>query len=178
MAAMGHVHTVYPGVRMHLYGPGFGPDEQAQKWAAEHNLEDVFVFHGWTVHGQAMRELAEMDLLIHPAIEESFGMTVAEAMALGVPVVAGECSGAVPWVLGTQEGGGALVDVRSPEQIAHAILTILSDPGLYARYSQQGRARACAHFSASAVARSYLDLYRDVLRDSGVVPVDLPRVPA
>lgn len=176
MLAIQRVRAIYPGAKMHLYGPGFGAGEQAQQWAAEHNLEEAFVFHGWTVHGQAMRELAEMDILLHTAIEESFGMTIAEAMALGLPVVAGERSGAVPWVLGTQAGGGALVDVRSSEKIAQAILTILSDPALYARYSRQGRARACAHFSATAVARSYLDLYRGVLRDSGIEPADLPRL--
>lgn len=176
MSAMRHVRAVYPGARMHLYGPGFGPGERAQKWAAEHAMEDAFVFHGWTVHSQAMRELAEMTILLHPSIEESFGMTIAEAMALGLPVVAGERSGAVPWVLGTEEGGGALVDVRSPEKIAQAILAILSDPALYARYSRQGRARACAHFSATAVARAYLDLYGDVLRDSGIELAGLPKV--
>lgn len=174
MLAMSRVRAAYPSASMHLYGPDYGQGERAQQWAAEHHTEDAFIFHGWTPHAQTMRELAEMDILLHPAIEESFGMTIAEAMALGLPVVAGESSGAVPWVLGAKEGGGALVDVRSPEQISQAILTILSDPDLYARYSRQGYARANENFSATAVARSYLEHYRDVLRDSGIYPADFP----
>lgn len=175
MLAMSRVRAIYPGANMHLYGPDYGQGERAQQWAKGQHLEDGFVFHGWTPHAQTMRELAEMDILLHPAIEESFGMTIAEAMALGLPVVAGEHSGAVPWVLGAQEGGGILVDVRSPEEIAQALLSILSDSAVYARYSMKGHARAAKNFSATAVARSYLQHYRDVLVDSGFASADSPR---
>jgi glycosyltransferase involved in cell wall biosynthesis len=174
MLAMKRISDIYPGARMHLYGPGFGPNERAWSWAAEHHMEEAFVFHGWTPYAQTMRELAGMDILLHPALEESFGMTIAEAMALGLPVVAGQDSGAVPWVLGTENGGGALVDVRSPEKIAEALLIILADPALYARYSAQGRARAGSHFSSSAVAQSYLEHYRRVLADSGIASTEWP----
>lgn len=172
MLAMKRVRDKYPGAKMHLYGPGFGPEERAWSWAVEHHMEEVFIFHGWTPYAQTMRELAEMDVLLHPALEESFGMTIAEAMAFGLPVVAGQKSGAVPWVLGTENGGGALVDVRSPESIAEALLEILADPALYARYSAQGRARASAYFSSSAVAQSYLEHYRRVLADAGVASAE------
>lgn len=167
---MKHIRTIYPGVRMHLYGPDFGPGERAWSWAVEHRMEEAFVFHGWTPHTQTMRELAGMDILLHPALEESFGMTIAEAMALGLPVVAGQNSGAVPWVLGAENGGGALVDVRSPGKIAEALLSILADSALYARYSIQGHVRASTYFSSSAVAQSYLEHYRRVLTEAGVVP--------
>lgn len=174
MFAMKRVRAIYPEARMHLYGPGFGPNERAWSWAVEHHMEEAFVFHGWTPYAQTMRELAGMDILLHPALEESFGMTIAEAMALGLPVVAGQDSGAVPWVLGTENGGGALVDVRSPEKIAEALLEILADPGLYARYSAQGRARASSYFSSSAVAQSYLEHYHRVLADSGITSTEWP----
>lgn len=175
MLAMSRVRAVYPGASMHLYGPDYGQGERAQQWAMEQHLQEGFVFHGWTPHAQTMRELAEMDILLHPAIEESFGMTIAEAMAQGLPVVAGEHSGAVPWVLGTEDGGGALVDVRSPEKIAEALLSILSAPALYARYSKQGHARAIENFSATAVARSYLQHYRGVLGAASFESANSPR---
>ncbi|GBL45103.1 glycosyltransferase [Sulfuriferula multivorans] len=174
MLAMKRIRAIYPGARMHLYGPGYGPGERAWSWAVEHHMEEAFIFHGWVPHAQTMHELAEMDILLHPALEESFGMTIAEAMALGLPVVAGQDSGAVAWVLGTDDGGGALVDVRSPEKIAAALLTILADPALYARYSTQGRVRASMHFSSSAVTQVYLEHYRRVLADAGVMPAELP----
>jgi glycosyltransferase involved in cell wall biosynthesis len=174
MLAMQHVRAVYPCARMHLYGPDFGINERAWSWAVEHHMEEMFVFHGWTPHIQTMRELAEMDILLHPALEESFGMTIAEAMALGLPVVAGQDSGAVSWVLGAENGGGALVDVKSPAKIAETLLAILADPIRYARYSTQGRSRASMYFSSSAVAQSYFEHYRRVLADAGGMPAESP----
>lgn len=173
MLAMARIRTVYPGAQMHLYGSGYGPGERAQQWAAKQNMEDAFIFHGLTPHALTMRELDDMDVLLHTSVEESFGMTVAEAMVLGLPVVAGQASGAVPWVLGGENGGGALIDIRSPEKIAEAVLAILGDPALYARYSSQGRTRANALFSPSSVARSYLDHYHRLLNAVGN-PVGMP----
>jgi glycosyltransferase involved in cell wall biosynthesis len=171
LLAMKHIRAVYADAKMHLYGPGYGPAEQAWRWAVAQQMEDAFVFHGWTPYAETMKQLAQMDLLLHPALEESFGMTIAEAMALGVPVVAGRDSGAVPWVLGADSGGGALVDVRSPERIAEAVLELLESPERYAHSSAQGRARASEVFSPAAVAQSYLEHYQQVLADSGRVSV-------
>ena len=168
MLAMAHVRSAYPGAQMHLYGTDFGLGEQAEKWATERNIASSFVFHGWTPHAQTMQELADMDLLLHPSVEESFGLTVAEAMALGLPVVAGQSSGAVPWVLGGENGGGMLVDIHSPEQIADAALKILRDASLYERYSAQGHALANARFSSSAVVHSYLEHYQRVLESFAI----------
>lgn len=179
LLAMKHIRAIYPDAKMHLYGPGYGPAEQARTWAVAQQMEDAFVFHGWTPYAETMKQLAEMDLLLHPALEESFGMTIAEAMALGVPVVAGRDSGAVPWVLGSDTGGGFLVDVRSPEKIAEAILELLETPERYAHCSERGRARASEVFSPVAVTQSYLEHYQQVLADSGRVPaVATHEVPA
>lgn len=179
LLAMKHIRAIYPDAKMHLYGPDYGPAEQARTWAVAQQMEDAFVFHGWTPYAETMKQLAEMDLLLHPALEESFGMTIAEAMALGVPVVAGRDSGAVPWVLGSDTGGGFLVDVRSPEKIAEAILELLETPERYAHCSERGRARASEVFSPVAVTQSYLEHYQQVLADSGRVPaVATHEVPA
>jgi glycosyltransferase involved in cell wall biosynthesis len=172
MLAMMDIRKTYPHADLHLYGPDFGPGERAWKWAREHHLEDGFVFHGWVPHAQTMRALGEIDVLLHPALEESFGMTIAEAMALGVPVVAGSMSGAVPWVLGAEQGGGRLVDVRSSQAMTDAILSILSDPHDYARYSVHGQARAEAMFSSCVVVNAYLEHYRRVLSAAGGLPVE------
>jgi glycosyltransferase involved in cell wall biosynthesis len=167
MRALQAVRAVYPGAQMHLIGPGFGPDERAAAWASERGLVDQFVFHGWLPYAQAMDQLATMDLLVHPALEESFGMTIAEAMALGVPVVAGKDSGAVPWVCGGDRNAGLLVDVRASNAIVTAIGDLLGNASLYERCSREGRTRVRNHFAATAVARSYLEHYRRVLHISG-----------
>lgn len=176
MSAMKKILAVYPAARMHLYGPDFGPEERAHEWAKARGIEDAFIFHGWTPYAKVMADLSQLDLLIHPALEESFGMTIAEAMALGVPVIAGKDSGAVPWVLGFENGGGALVDVRSPDEIARTAIDILSNSELYRKYSLQGQHRAQALFSASAIANSYLKHYASVLNGSYGISTDATQV--
>jgi glycosyltransferase involved in cell wall biosynthesis len=162
MQAMLRVKAAYPGAELHLFGPGFGVNESAAKWATTKGCEEAFVFHGWVPYGEATQALSEMDMLLHPALEESFGMTLGEAMALGVPVVAGEHSGAVPWVTNQGEAG-ALVDVCSAEAMAEAVMALLSDPVRYREASSKGLARANSMFSAKAVANQYVELYCGVL---------------
>ncbi|MEO8599564.1 MAG: glycosyltransferase family 4 protein [bacterium] len=126
-----------------------------------HSPPRVF-FHGLIPHNQVMSELAVTDLLAHPAVVESFGMTIAEAMALGIPVVAGRISGAIPWVLG--EGSEEmLVDVGAANAIADTAVALLKDSVKYRHYSKQGRVRASELFSADAVSKAYTVQYQKIL---------------
>jgi glycosyltransferase involved in cell wall biosynthesis len=104
--------------------------------------------------------MAGSDLLLHPSLEESFGMVAAEALAAGIPVVGGQRSGALPWVVGQ---AGRLVDVTDPQALAAAMLELLGDPALAARLGQEGRRGVLGRFGAQAVAAAYEDLYRQVL---------------
>ncbi len=155
-----------PGAELHLFGLDFGPGEQAQQWAMQRVGVAGMHFHGHLPHAGLIERLAALDVLLHPALEESFGVVLAEAMALGLPVVAGAHSGAVPWVLGP---GQWLVDVRSPQAMADALIEVLGDAERYALASKAGRARAAQAFGAAAVAEAYLALYRQALATQGGV---------
>lgn len=167
MEALLLLQAALPATELHLIGPGFGPGEVAFEWAAERRASERFVFHGRLPYQRTIELLGTMQVLLHPALEESFGMTVAEAMSLGVPVVAGAEAGAVPWVTG---GGsaGLLVDVRSPPAMCRAVRRLLDDEALYRACAEAGMTRARENFSAGAVADAYLSLYRQVLVDEGV----------
>jgi hypothetical protein len=63
-----------------------------------------------------------------------------------------------------QEGKtGLLVPARSPEAMARALLTLLSDPGLARRMGQAGRNRVEAIFDIRKTARNYAELYQKLL---------------
>jgi glycosyltransferase involved in cell wall biosynthesis len=94
-------------------------------------------------------------LLVHPSFDEGFGMTVLEAMSLGVPVVASN-RGSLPEVLG---GAGLLVDPDSPAAIADAIARMLGDDGLAGSCAANGAARARA-FRWEHTADLVYDAYR------------------
>jgi glycosyltransferase involved in cell wall biosynthesis len=86
-------------------------------------------------------------MLIQPSFEEGFGMTVLEAMTIGLPVVAAN-RGALPEVLGD---AGSLVDPDRPEQIAGAIERFLDDDAFASAAAAKGVLRA-AQFSWTTTA--------------------------
>eukprot|EP01031_Cornospumella_fuschlensis_P052636 gene52636-64327_t len=114
-------------------------------------------FHGKVAHRKLVGALGELDALLHPSLEESFGVVLAEAMALGLPVVAGRDSGAVPWVMGADASGqcaaGVLVDVREPAAIASALRSLFDDS--YEARSLAGLDRVRQNFSAASVIARY-----------------------
>lgn len=162
MMALAELKKNVKDVELMLIGPGFGPGEHAEKWARSVGLENIFIFEGAKRYAEVQSYLSDADLLVHPALEESFGMTIAEAMAFGIPVVAGASSGAVPWVTG-DGAAGLLVDVCSPIEIAMAAQRLLQDVALYAKCSFSGFSRAKDFFSAKVVANRYIEKYREVI---------------
>lgn len=156
--AFADIRRVFPAATLHLFGNDYGPGGKAMAWARQRGLSDGVTFAGPVAHGELLDALCKVDLVIHPSLEESFGMSVAEAMALGVPVLGGAASGAVPWLIGE---AALLVDVRDHEKIAQAAIRIFSDFGLLEKLGQAAGRQARERFSAEAVARAYLALYRD-----------------
>jgi L-malate glycosyltransferase len=154
-------HKYKEKVEYYLIGRCYGPDEKAYHWAKERGLADGVHFVGITPHSETLKSLAECDILLHPALEESFGNTLIEAMAKGLPVIAGRTSGAVPWVLNYGKNG-MLVDVLSPESMAEAIENLIISPKLYEKLSSEG-IKYVKNFSSSKVASRYIELYNKIL---------------
>lgn len=150
-----------PSTEIHLFGHGFGPEQAAQQWVASQNLQGRFSFHGPVAHARLLSELQTMDVLLHTALEESFGVVLAEAMGLGLNVVGGRDSGAVPWVLGPSLGDGLapglLVDVRSVDAVLQGLSQAFDSN--YAQRSADGVRRVAAMFSPEVVARRYVSQY-------------------
>ncbi|AWM34171.1 glycosyltransferase family 4 protein [Hymenobacter nivis] len=149
------VRQRHPAAVLWGMGTAFVPGEEAAAFCHEHGIEGV-VFMGPTPHEQVLENIAASTLVLHASLEESFGMVLAEAMAYGVPVVAGRASGAVPWVVAD---GGLLVDVASATAIAEAVNGLLADQALYEQLSARAVAVIAERFPLAKVADEYLDLY-------------------
>lgn len=146
---------------LRLVGLGMEEGGPANRWAIEHGLDSDCVYYlGALPRDEVMQEFIEADLMVHPALEESFGNTLIEAMACKVPVIAGAESGAVPWVL-NYGGAGKLVDVTSPDKIALAIGGILNDDATWSYYSSAGFAHTRESFGMDMVASRYVEILRE-----------------
>lgn len=146
-----------------LFGNGYGINEEAYNWAKENSLFCGIEFKGNVNHNVILEELKLADLLIHPSLEESFGMIFLEAMITKTAIIAGKDSGAVPWVL---ENGrvGALVDVNNPNDIAMKAIEILSSYEKWKYYVNEGIRRA-RDFSIEKIGDMYLECYKKIINN-------------
>lgn len=110
------------------------------------------------------REIEHCNMVVHPALEESFGNVLLEGMAAARPVIAGRNSGAVPWVLGTV---GLLVDVRRPLQIAEAMESLRVHPRRASVAGLSGRKRVMDLFASDQAPERYLALYQRLVTSTG-----------
>lgn len=160
LRAFAVIRRGFPGAELSILGSDYGPGGPAESWAKAQGLADGVHFIGPQPYSSLLAKLAESDLLLHPAREETFGMSIAEAMSLGVPVVGGQASGAVPWVMGE---GGLAVDVTSADAMADAMVSLLSDPAALHRHALAARSRA-KDFGALQVAAAYEMLYASAIK--------------
>ena len=107
--------------------------------------------------------LRAFDVFCLPSLHEGLPLSVLEALAVGVPVVATSVGG-VPEALAG--GGGVLVPPGDPDSLAAALLELLGDPGRRARLSAEGSTAAKA-FDVRETARRTEALYLETLGARG-----------
>lgn len=161
LRAFAALRCTFPAAELSIMGSDYGPGGKAESWARAQGMAEGVHFLGQQPYPVLLGKLAESDLLLHPSLEETFGMSIAEAMSLGVPVVGGKTSGAVPWVIGE---GGVVIDVTSASAIEAALIELLSSSTVRQQHAQAAKARAHANFSAKQVADAYEENYMKVLR--------------
>ncbi|KAB0682630.1 HAD-IIB family hydrolase [Aureimonas leprariae] len=109
----------------------------------QHRPEDVAAIYAYA--------RARRGVFVNPALNEPFGLTLLEASAAGLPLVATDSGG--PNDIIEMCGNGELVDPRSTGAIAAAALRILNDPVLWDRYSAAGAKAVAAYDWAKHAAR-------------------------
>jgi glycosyltransferase involved in cell wall biosynthesis len=157
------VRSAVPSARLILFGTDHGNEGQARVFADDISASAGIEFAGLILNEQLIRRLAlEVDVLVHPSLEEAFGIAIADSMALGIPVIGGVNSGAVPWLLG--EGAcGILCDVRCAEKMAAAMLEIASNACKRSQLASAGKQRAERLFSLRNTTNQYELLYQTIV---------------
>jgi glycosyltransferase involved in cell wall biosynthesis len=95
--------------------------------------------------------LAGCAVLVYPSLYEGFGLPVLEAMAAGSPLITSNVS-SLPEVVGA---AGLTIDPESVEQLAAAMVQLLSRPELAKKYSALGQQRAQLFSWENTAAETY-----------------------
>ncbi len=124
---------------------------------AELGLEDVLMLPG-EVSGEAKARLfRESDLFVAPSFRENFGMAIAEALAHGLPVIAGR---GTPWSGLPAHDAGMWVD-NDPATLAAAIARAATLP--LVTMGARGRAWVARDFAWERVAADMIKVYEQLL---------------
>jgi sucrose-phosphate synthase len=102
-------------------------------------------------------------VFVNPALTEPFGLTLLEAAATGLPLVATENGGPVDIIENCRNG--LLVDPLDASAMAEALLKILEDRKLWQKFSRAGLRNVPEHYSWEAHAHAYCDRIAELITD-------------
>ncbi len=150
----------YSSVQLLLCGADYEMYGPAYKWCEENNVcTDGIEFMGAMQRETLTHVYNRADVLVHASREESFGLTLIEAMENGCSVIAGKNSGAIPWIL--QEGQcGLLINIESVTEMVDAMETMMNC-STREKYVEAGYKRV-TDFDEEKVVPAYLNLYNNI----------------
>jgi glycosyltransferase involved in cell wall biosynthesis len=155
IAAFAAVRAGRSNWRLVLIGSG------AEEWplrdvARAHGVEHAVVFAGF--QSDARRMLAAFDLFANSSTHEGISLTILEAMASELAVVATRVGGNPETV--DESATGLLVSPRSPRDLADALAALAASPEQRRAMGRAGRLRVKQHFTIERMLDSYLTAYR------------------
>jgi len=149
-----------PLYRFVIVGETHGPlFEELRALRDRLGLGNTVAFTGFrdAVH----RVMNNLDLYASTSSSEGFSLSVVQAMACGVPVVATKSGG--PEEIIRDDINGLLVDTDSPERIAQAIERLRRAPDVCERLARAGRKTVEERFTVKQMVTQYENLYDQCL---------------
>jgi phosphatidylinositol alpha 1,6-mannosyltransferase len=149
-----------PGIRLAIVGDGPSRDALRKK------LDGMPATFLGQLSGAALASAyASFDIFLHTGEEETFGQTVQEAQASGLPVVAPRSGGPIDLVL---DGlNGFLYEPGNETELRRTVELLARDPALRARMGEAGR-RGVLGRDWETVCDQLLERYRKVVRTAEI----------
>lgn len=147
--------SLYPDIDFHIYGK------------LHNDMRAGFAFHGQNLflHGEVdhqtvLQAMCVCDLLLFPSYTEGFPLTVLEAMAIGLPIIASNV-GAIGDMV--EDQGGFLVQPRDVLGLANAIDLLSKDSALRKRMGEFNRKKSYSKYRYSIVTQKLEQIYGQAL---------------
>lgn len=142
-----------------LVGEGY-LERQLVNMRGNLGLEDKFFFLGY--RNDTAKIMLALDIYVHPSVEEGFGISIIEAMALGKPVIATNVGG-IPEII-QDRNSGLLVSSKDHVALSNAIEYLLDRPELCGIIGNNAKIVVREKFDLKSMVRDYEKLYDDILK--------------
>lgn len=158
LAAIPVIAERRPEARFVLFGRG-PLRAEIETRVRESGLDDRVIFAGFRRDLPGL--LGCLDVLAHPASREGLGVTLLQASAAGVPIVASRVGG-IPEAV--RDGvNGILVEAGDASALAYAVADLLGNRDRARTMGHAGRALIRDEFSVDQMVEGNLAVYRTVL---------------
>ena len=185
LQAMRKIAAKFPDIKLNIVGPiGSAPFEYMGLISDDHKVNQIVSFYkgrlfrdnyptylqqltegleknvtftGLVPHTETIQYYQTADVLINPSLTEAFGMSLVEAMASRVPIVATRVGGMTEIIEDSHTG--LLVESADPEALADAIIHLLESESLRAEMGEAGPKKVTEKYSWGNIAKSLGDLY-------------------
>lgn len=125
------------------------------------DLDNTVTITGVLPQSQFFSVIAQSQFVVLPSLFEGFGMAAAEAMMLGKAVVVSDAGGLAELVVDNETG--LMFTKGDNVQMFEKLQLILKDKKLRTQLALSGQKYAQNKFSASAIAKSWSELYQRLL---------------
>ena len=148
--------------RLIIVGPGTRMRKKYEKQAVRDGLKDV-VFAGYVTYDELPRYYKTADIFCAPATgQESFGIVLLEAMAVGKPIVASNIEGYASVM--THGSEGLLVPPKDDKALARSLISLMTDESLRQQMGERAKLKAM-EYSWEHIAQRVLNYYARILSE-------------
>ncbi len=160
LRAFSRVHRHIADARLLIVGPDYDPQyTQALKLqAAALQLGDSVRFVGHVAMAELLQIMSACRVLALFSHEETLPTVIAQALALGKPVIASQVGGIAEMIVDGENG--FLVDPGDEATFAERLITLLERPALCRSMGERGQQLAQQRFAPAVIAQCTIDAYR------------------
>lgn len=159
LEAMPEILDAHPKTRFLFFGKG-PLEEEFQNICTRSGIAEKVTFAGFREDLDGI--FGCLDLLIHPALTEGLGVSLLQAAAAGLPIVATRVGG-IPEIV--HDGvNGYLIPPGDAPSLADAATRVILDRDLAGKMGEAGRGIANEHFSIDSMVEGNLRVYREVMK--------------
>jgi len=163
LEAMQEIEKIVPEVSLHIVGSTSDRDyaKQVYQFIADHNLSQKVKFLGHISEKNLLKEYSQAFALVLPSLEETAPVSISQAMAASLPVLASKVGG-IPYMV-TEGETGFLFEPRDPVGIVEAVRKIFSNSDNTAQMGSIAKAAALKRFGLRSVSEKTSNLYHHLL---------------
>ncbi|MGO4707971.1 glycosyltransferase family 4 protein [Chryseobacterium sp. 2TAF14] len=144
---------------LHFIGKETDLVNQLKEKISQEKLGQKVYFHGKKNRNEVIELISEAEVVIFPSKGETFGLALAEAMALEKPIVCSNLE-AFREIVSDKENG---LIAKSEDEFAHHISQIFSDQSFAAHLAKKARKTITEKFSSQIMVQKTLEYYTEII---------------